>query len=240
MEVKVIDNLSISIMFPCYNDNGTIITLIQNACDTISYYTDNFEIIVVDDFSTDGSREAILLEEKANPRLRVILHNKNMGYGSTIINGLRNAKKEYFFYTDGDGQYDIRDIEKLLKKLNKDTILVNGYKKFRSDPLNRIIIGNLYNALMKIIFRINIRDIDCDFRIIKRDFFDNITLISQSGTICLEIVKYIELSTSNIEQSSVNHYYREYGKSQFFNFRRLFKVFFHIIYMYYILMIKRS
>ncbi len=170
----MIDNLSISIMFPCYNDNGTIITLIQNACDAISYYTDNYEIIVVDDFSTDGAREAILIEEKSNPRLKIILHNKNMGYGSTIIDGLRNAKKEYFFYTDGDGQYDIRDIDHLLKKLDRDTILVNGYKIVRNDPLNRIIIGSIYNILMKIIFKIRIKDIDSDIRIIKRDFINNI------------------------------------------------------------------
>ncbi len=232
-------NISISIMFPCYNDKGTILQLIDNAEKTISKYTDNYEIIIVDDFSTDGSREILKKEMEKRKSLRVLFHKKNMGYGRTITDGLKFANKEFFFYTDGDGQYDVKDIAKLLGIMEGNELLINGYKIFRMDPLYRVIIGKMYNTFMRFFFGIKIKDIDCDFRIIRRDIFKNETFFSQSGTICIELVKKIQLKNGIIKQAPVNHFNREYGTSQFFNFKRLFKVFIHLIILWYLLIGKR-
>lgn len=225
-------------MFPCFNDRETIITLVRNARKTISTITDDYEIIVVDDASIDDSAYILKEEEGHNKYLKVIVHNRNMGYGRTILDGIAASTKEYFFYTDGDGQYDVREIINLIGRIGPDTVLVNGFKKQRSDPWYRILIGDIYNLLMKVIFHIKLSDIDCDFRIIRRDVLNISEFYSSSGTICVEMVKRIEMSGREIREAPVNHYYREYGTSQFFNMKRLLRVFVHLIYVYYLLMIK--
>lgn len=231
--------INISAMFPCYNDRETITKLIDKVEEKLKKYTQNYEIIVVDDFSTDGAREILLEKAKENPKLKVILHEKNMGYGATIVDGLKNAKYDYFFYTDGDGQYDPGEIEKLIKLLDEDTDLVNGYKITRNDPFYRIIIGKMYNTFMKFFFGIKLKDIDCDFRIIRKDIFKDETFFSKSGTICVEMIKKIELKNGKVKQVGVNHYEIEFGSSQFFNFKRLFFVFLYIIVLWYNLIGKR-
>lgn len=226
-------------MFPCYNDRETISLLIDKVNSKLKQFADDYEIIVVDDFSMDGSREILLEKSKENKKLRLIFHDKNLGYGLTIRDGLLNAKFPYFFYTDGDGQYDPEEIEKLIKFLDDDTVLVNGYKILRRDPFYRIIIGRLYNLFMKFFFGIKLKDIDCDFRIIKKDIFKDEKFISTSGTICVEMVKKIELKKGKVKEVGINHYNRKYGNSQFFNFKRLFFVSFHILILWYNIIGKR-
>lgn len=124
-----------------------------------------------------------------------------------MIHGLKEASKEYFFYTDGDGQYSMEDFHALFNALKPDTVLVNGYEIVRNDPWYRILIGNLYNLLMKVLSQIDkMRDIDCDYRIIKREFFSDYDFYSSSGTICIELVKVIENSTDSIEEVPLHHY----------------------------------
>lgn len=224
------NELSISVLFLCYNDRETIPKLIKDADRIVSQYTSDYEILVIDDYSTDGSQDKLRELVSQYGKLKIILHSKNQGYGNTVIHGLKEASKEYFFYTDGDGQYSMEDFPALFNALKPDTVLVNGYKIVRNDPWYRILIGDLYNLLMKVLFHIEkVRDIDCDYRIIKREFFSDYHFYSSSGTICIELVKVIENSTDSIEEVPVHHYYREHGSSQFFNIGRLIKVAFHLI-----------
>jgi glycosyltransferase involved in cell wall biosynthesis len=234
------NNIELSAMFPCYNDSGTIINLIRDISFELDKYLKNYEVIVVDDHSTDNSRELLLKEKESNNRLVLVFHEKNKGYGQTILDGMNAAKFDYFFYTDGDGQYSVKDIGGLIEKIEKETVLVNGYKITRNDPLYRIIIGRLYNLFMKFFFGIKLKDIDCDFRIIKKSVFSNERFYSKSGTICVEMVKRIEMKTRNIKESPVHHFERQFGTSQFFNLRRLFFVFFHVIKLWYILILRRK
>lgn len=227
-------------MFPCYNDRGTIAELIEKTGSILSEFTDDYEIITVDDFSRDGSRELLQECASSNPRLRVILHEKNMGYGRTITDGLNASSKTWFFYTDGDGQYDPEDLRKMLPKLNCRTDLVNGYKIKRMDPVYRIVIGSIYNLFMKVFFGIKLKDIDCDFRVMRAEKLRGTDFFSKSGTICIEMVKTLEISGASIEEVPVGHYNREYGTSQFFNFKRLFFVFFHIIILWWLLIGRRK
>lgn len=227
-------------MFPCYNDSGTIISLVKDISRELEKHCSDFEVIVVDDCSKDNSRELLLKEKEANKKLVLVFHEKNKGYGETILDGMNTAKFPYFFYTDGDGQYSVKDIGILIKSMNEDTILANGYKITRNDPLYRIIIGRMYNLFMKFFFGIKLKDIDCDFRIIKKDIFDGEEFFSKSGTICVEMVKRIELKTKKIKEAPVSHFEREYGTSQFFNFSRLFFVFFHVLKLWHLLIAKRK
>ena len=214
---------SISAFFPAYNDAGTIASMVVLADRTLRQLTDDYEVIVVNDGSKDHTAQILSELEAAYPRLRVVNHPTNLGYGSALRTGLSSATKDWIFYTDGDAQYDVRELEELAPLMTDDVDIVNGYKIARSDPAHRIFIGNLYCWFIKMTFGIKIRDVDCDFRLVRRDCYNRVRLHSTSGTICVEMVRSFQDAGLRFAEHPVHHYHRAYGKSQFFNFKRLFK-----------------
>jgi glycosyltransferase involved in cell wall biosynthesis len=219
---------SISAFFPAYNDGGTIASMVVEVDRTLRELTDDYEIIVVNDGSQDYTAE-VLEELKAKyDRLRVIHHPQNRGYGGALRSGFAAATKDLVFYTDGDAQYDPRELKSLLPHLAKDVDVVNGYKITRSDPLHRVVIGRIYHHTVKLLFGFRLRDVDCDFRLIRRTCFDPVDLESVDGTICLEMVKKFQDLGFRFAEVPVHHYHRAYGKSQFFNFKRLFRIALHV------------
>jgi len=184
---------------------------------------DDYEILVINDGSADYTAD--VLDELASryPELRVIHHEKNTGYGGALRSGFSHATKELIFYTDGDAQYDPRELVRLLAAWSDDVDLVNGYKISRSDPLHRIVIGRLYHWMVKLAFGLRLRDVDCDFRLMRRSIFDCVHLESDSGVICVELMKKVQDAGFRIVEVPVHHYHRAYGKSQFFNFRRIWR-----------------
>jgi len=138
-----------------------------------------------------------------------------------LRSGFSNATKDLIFYTDGDGQYDVKELPKLLEKMTDDIDIVNGYKIKRHDPLHRIIIGYTYQEVMKLAFWLPVKDPDCDFRLMRRSIFDEVELKCNNGTICIELVKRFDRAGFKFAEVGVSHYFRTYGKSQFFNFPRI-------------------
>jgi glycosyltransferase involved in cell wall biosynthesis len=214
---------SISVFFPAYNDGGTIPSMVLTALMTLRGLTDDHEVIVVNDGSSDYTAE--VLEELAAryPELRVIHHKRNRGYGGALRTGFGSAVKDLIFYTDGDAQYDPRELTRLYDVWSDEVDLVNGYKISRSDPLHRIIIGRVYHWTVKLAFGLRLRDVDCDFRLMRRTIFDRVELKSDSGVICVELMKKVQDAGFRIAEVPVHHYHRAYGKSQFFNFRRIWR-----------------
>ena len=156
---------------------------------------EDYEVIVVDDGSRDGTADVLRrLQLEHGPKLRVVTHKENRGYGGALRSGFEAAALDYVFYTDGDGQYDVAELPLLLAAARPRVGLVNGWKLKRHDPWHRVWIGLAYNALARLLFRIQIRDIDCDYRLIRRDVLKEIELISTSGTICVELVRKIEVT----------------------------------------------
>lgn len=231
---------SLSIFFPCYNDAGTIATLVAEADVVAREFTNDYEILVVDDGSKDNSRELLEVLKTKYPRLKLVFHKSNKGYGAALRSGFINATKDLVFYTDGDGQYDVFELRKFFNVMQDGVDIVNGYKIGRGDPFHRVIIGHTYLRLMRILFNFHTRDVDCDFRLIRRRVFEHIKLRHNSGVICLELVKKLELAGYRFVDFPVHHYYRSYGRSQFFNFKRLFKTLVNIFRLWYELMVKRG
>jgi len=226
--MMVSDQPSISAFFPAYNDGGTIASMVIEVDRTLRELTDDYEIIVVNDGSQDYTAEVLEELKTRYGRLRVVHHPQNRGYGGALRSGFAAATRELVFYTDGDAQYDPRELKVLLPRLDGDVDVVNGYKISRSDPLHRIIIGKIYHYTVKLLFGFKLRDVDCDFRLIRRKCFDAVELESVDGTICLEMVKKFQDLGFKFVEVPVHHYHRAYGKSQFFNFHRLFRIAWHV------------
>jgi glycosyltransferase involved in cell wall biosynthesis len=214
---------SISVFFPAYNDGGTIPSMVLTALMTLRELADEYEILVIDDGSADYT--AAVLDELVTryPELRVIHHEVNRGYGGALRSGFAHATKELIFYTDGDAQYDPRELERLVAAWNDNVDLVNGYKISRSDPLHRVIIGRLYHWTVRLAFGLHLRDVDCDFRLMRRSIFERVQLESDSGVICVELMKKVQDAGFRIAEVPVHHFHRAYGKSQFFNIRRIWR-----------------
>ena len=213
---------SLSVFFPAYNDAPSLPGLVRKTLATLERHVADYEVVVVNDGSQD--RTGAVLEElrrEYSPWLRVVTHAHNRGYGGALRSGFAAAHKEFVFYTDGDGQYDVGELPRLLELMGPATGLVNGYKLERHDPRHRVWIGNVYNFCARLLFRIRIRDIDCDYRLIRRALLEEIHLTSTSGVICVELVRKLELSGCQVMEAGVHHYPRLHGRSQFFRIRSL-------------------
>lgn len=214
-------NQSITVLFLCYNDQATIGPLIETAKKVLSKVAKDWEIIVIDDKSSDQSRKVLINLKHRYSRLKLIFNSRNLGYGGTLSKGLKACQKELIFYTDGDGQYDIGEIKKMLSVFDDQCDLVNGYKIKRKDPIIRRIIGKLYQILARVIFQLPISDPNCDFRLIRKKILEKIDFKSKSGGIGVELVKKIQLAGGKFKEVGVHHYSRRAGQSQFFKLRNI-------------------
>jgi len=218
------DKPSVSIFYPCYNDWGTMGSMVLLTIQTAERLGLDYDITLVDDGS-DGHTLDLLDTIEANyPAVRVVRHEKNRGYGGALRSGFAAASKEWIFYTDGDAQYDVREIERLIEEAGPDVDVVQGYKITRHDPMHRRIIGRVYHWIVKLAFGLRLRDVDCDFRLIRRSVFDRVTLVHDSGIICCEMMVKIQRAGFRVAEVPVHHFQRAHGKSQFFNFPRIANV----------------
>ncbi len=212
----------LSVFFPAYNDAGTIASMVIQAVAIAGRLTPDFEVLVINDGSSDST--GAIAEELARtyPQVRVIHHPQNRGYGGALRTGFASATKALIAYTDGDAQYDPSELEVLWNRLAADADMVTGYKISRSDPIHRVIIGRVYHYTVKMMFGLRVRDVDCDFRLMRREIFDRVKLERDTGVICLEMMRKIQDAGFRVLEVPVHHYHRTYGRSQFFNFGRVF------------------
>jgi len=228
---------SISAFFPAYNDEASIGKIVHAAAELLPKLTDDFEIVVVNDGSADQTGELLSQLAQQYQFVKVINHPTNRGYGAALISGFANCGKDLIFYTDGDGQYDVGELLELLAVLNEEVDLVNGYKIRRADPWYRILIGWLYQSMVRWFFSIPLRDVDCDFRLFRRSLVDRTTLTCDSGAICVEMIKKFQRQGCRIVEVPVSHYPRVKGKSQFFRLKHLRRMLFQLFPVWWKLMV---
>jgi glycosyltransferase involved in cell wall biosynthesis len=228
---------SITAFFPCYNDAQTIGELVLEADRQLQTLTTDYEIIVVNDGSGDNSADVLRGVQTRVPRLKVVTHERNRGYGGALRSGFAHATKDVVFYTDGDGQYDVKELPVLMMLMTDDTHFVNGIKMTRHDPPHRVFAGNLHRFLMRWSFWLPVSDVDCDFRLIRRSVLQRIDLRSNSGSICVELVKDAQRAGAQFREVSVHHYARQWGQSQFFKPAKILRTYADLARMWIELMV---
>jgi glycosyltransferase involved in cell wall biosynthesis len=214
---------SVSAFFPAYNDAATIGGLVETTIALLRDTGRRFEVIVVDDGSKDDTPRVLQqLRERYGHVLKVVRHPVNRGYGGALRSGFSVATMDFVFYTDGDGQYDPSELSLLLEKMTPGVGLVNGYKIKRHDPYHRVVIGKMYNQFVRLLFRFDVWDVDCDFRLMRRSFLSRTYLRSESGAICAELLSELQMLGCKVVNVPVHHYERTSGQSQFFHWRSIF------------------
>lgn len=203
---------SISAIFPCYNEGENIVKQITYANSVLNKVTDDYEIIIIDDGSTDESR--VLLERMAseNGKIKVISHRSNLGYGKALQSGFRQATKDLVFYTSLDNQYDIGQINNFLPHIVHNDIVI-GYRVKRKDPLYRILISRLYNFLIRTLYGLKVLDINCAFKLFKKNSNFCLEIKSNHFFVDTEILLGAIKLGQSIKQLEVQHYPRTLGSS---------------------------
>jgi glycosyltransferase involved in cell wall biosynthesis len=215
---------SLSVFFPCYNEKDSICALTEKALTVAGEICDDHEVILVDDGSTDGTAE--LADQLADkyPAVRVIHHPVNKGYGAALQSGFRAASKEYVFYTDGDGQFDIAELPNVVPLIAHCDI-VSGYRLNRQEGLLRKINAFCWTKLVGFLFDLKLRDIDCAFKLYKRELFDTIEMHSTGALIDTEILARAVRKGYTIAQIGVHHYPRTAGQSTGANVKVILRAF---------------
>lgn len=215
---------SLTIFFPFYNDAGTVEKMISDAYLYGKQLCEDLEVIGVNDGSQDHTLVELQRMKDKYPDFVIINHEVNRGYGGALQSAIQHSTKEWVFYTDGDAQYHLDELY-LLWEHNHKYEFINGYKIRRSDGFIRKWVGIAYRSATRRIFRIPIKDVDCDFRLMKGHILRNLGLEATSGAITVELVKKMSYQTSLIKEVPVHHYDRVYGQSSFFTFKRIFETF---------------
>ena len=206
-------SVTISVILPAYNEEQNIIKAVQKSIVTLSRLASDFEIIVVDDGSRDKTKEAVQRLVKAHhPYIRLLSHQENRGYGTALRTGFRHARHCLIFFTDSDNQFDVAELEYLLPFVDHYDAVV-GFRVYRYDPVIRCILSWFYNRLVGLLFRLNLRDVDCAFKLFRREALDRITLECDDFFVSTELMAKARRWNFRIIERGVRHYPREAGET---------------------------
>lgn len=203
---------SLSIILPAYNEEENIRAAIADIQTFVMKRYRSYEIIVVNDGSTDRTKSIASLLSKKDQNIRLVNHTKNMGYGAALRSGFRTAKLQLVFYTDSDRQFDIRELDSLMTHIPSYDI-VAGFRLHRKDPIMRIGIAFVYNTIIRLLFGLRVKDIDCSFKLYKREVLDAMILHANTGLIDAEVLIKALKKGYRIKQIGVTHYPRRKGRT---------------------------
>jgi glycosyltransferase involved in cell wall biosynthesis len=214
----------ISVIFPAFNEEGNIRCTVETALKVLPKIATRWEVIVVDDGSSDAT--ALICDDLKTryPEVEVICHGQNRGYGAALKSGIMSAKYDLIFFSDSDGQFDLRDLQQLIS-WSEDYDIVAGYRAKRHDPLHRRINALGWNVLVRLVLGIKIRDIDCAFKLFRRSVFDHIQIRCVGAMVNTEILAQATQLGMRIHRVKVNHLPRRYGKQSGANVRVIVKAF---------------
>lgn len=206
---------SLSFFFPAYNEEGNVEAVVRDALATLPQFADEIEVIVVDDGSRDRTAQIADTLAASDPRVRVVHHGKNRGYGGAVRSGLAASGKSYVFYTDGDRQFHLDDLARLVAGLEGVDAVI-GYRIKRRDPWRRRFTAWVYNRLIRVLFGSTIRDVDCAFKLFRRDVFDRVPLDgvrSNGAFFSAELLITLRARGIRLREVPIPHYPRTVGEN---------------------------
>ncbi len=205
---------SISACFPAFNEADNLESLVAATDQVLRTLTENYELIIVDDGSTDRTQEVVKCLSARYPQLKVIHHSQNRGYGAALVTGFKNSQKDLIFFSDADNQFDLHDLPKLLAQID-DADLVTGYRGKREDPSHRRLNALLWNMLIRCLLKVKVSDLNCAFKLFRRSILEKIgldQLTSTGAMINAEILAKLGKVNARIREVEVQHYPRRYGR----------------------------
>lgn len=216
--------VSISVFLPCYNEQDNVERTVEKALAVLKKLNADFEVIIIDDGSSDATGKIADGISGRDNRVKVVHHTTNLGYGAALQSGFKAATKKLVFYTDGDGQFDINEMPPLMPLMEQYDI-VTCYRLNRQDNLLRKLNGWAWTKLVCLLFNMKVRDIDCAFKLYKREIFDNIRMSSSGALIDTEILARAISKGYSLTQKAVHHYPRTAGVQTGANLRVIYRAF---------------
>jgi glycosyltransferase involved in cell wall biosynthesis len=205
---------SLSVILPAYNEEGNIEAIVGQALEVLPGLASEWEVIVVDDGSSDGTADkASALVTAHHPRVRLLMHQVNRGYGAALRSGFAHARHDFVFYTDADRQFDIGELEFTLPMLAEHDVIL-GFRVYRYDSPLRVVASWVYNRLVRIMFRVKVRDVDCAFKIFRREVLDKITVECTNFFVDTELVAKVRKWNFRVAEKGVRHYPRAAGETK--------------------------
>ena len=219
----------LTFFFPAFNEEENVAETVRRALDEIGPLVDgSIEVLIVDDGSTDRTPELADALAAGDPRVRVH-HQENRGYGGALRAGFEHARGRVIGFSDGDLQFDLREMSRLLSRLDdpgkKPVDAVIGYRIKRRDPPHRIFIAKTYNTIVSALFGLRVRDIDCAMKLFRREVFDGLPLATDSPFLSAELLIKLRARGERIAQVGVNHYPRAAGTNTGASFRKILRTF---------------
>jgi glycosyltransferase involved in cell wall biosynthesis len=204
---------SLSVVLPAYNEEENILRAVTAAMDVLAHLTEKWEVIVVDDGSRDRTAAIVteLLAEH-HPRVRLLKHPVNQGYGAAIRSGFMASRHDLVFYTDADNQFDVAELAYMLPMMNEYDVVV-GFRVYRFDPPMRLTVSWAYNRLVRLLFRVRVRDVDCSFNLFRREVIDKITIETDNFFVDTELVAKVRKWNFRMAEKGVRHYPRTAGET---------------------------
>ncbi len=204
---------TISAVLPAYNEEENIEKAVTDMVATMEKLPiEDYEVIVVDDGSSDQTAAICERLAQHNPRIRLIRHPTNLGYAHALKTGFTSARHNLIFYTDSDNQFDVRELKNFLPAI-EDYDIVVGFRIYRYDPPYRLMIAWAYNVMVRLLFRIRPRDIDCAFKLFRREVFDKVTIETKGFFVDAEVMAKARYYGYSMTEIGVRHYPRMAGRS---------------------------
>ena len=201
---------SLSVFFPAYNEQDNIVKLTKTIVNVLEEIGDEYEVIIVNDGSSDNTGEVAEELARRYPRVRVIHHDKNRGYGAALKTGFTSAKNDYIFYTDGDGQFDVRELKKFAALIGLSDLVV-GFRIRKRYTLYRNITSFTYNLVLQLLFYLQYRDVDCAFKLVPKSLIERIDIESLRFFVDAELLIKAQRLGYSVTEMGVNHYHRDAG-----------------------------
>lgn len=201
---------SISVFFPCYNEEDNVERTVVKAIETLSKIADVYEVVVVNDGSADRTLEKAQALAQKYPQVNVVSHEKNKGYGAALRTGFQHAQHDFVCFTDADGQFDFSEVKKFLAVIEtRDAVL--GYRLKRQDKIHRKINTFIYKMVVDFLFGLRVKDIDCAFKMFRKEVFSKVFIESDGAVASAELLIKLKNAGFSFEEVGVSHYPRAAG-----------------------------